>query len=614
MKPKDYIDKKAKEEALKAFGATQLNNNQETSPYFVGKISADRKKITDPTGREYDLIFTGNPKQYELAQRLSDSKAVVNAQVGAKMNVDGNIRDLHVIYPEVSIVNNKHLIFNYILKNTKNKLYNISTSVFGNSELYGNSVNSYAVQNPVITQEARNIFQFVGFSPDGKSIWGYSVLFQWVGDTSLKETYGPFEICWFVGKNYTLSSKGDVEFSSVDSGSYIFKIEDFSGGIQAVGQYPEGPPNYTLVGNDGGTPYHTNYFMTINPAYLISGRASIPYIYYSGESILALVGIGSIDIAGPQFIYKAPPDIVTPTSHTTYIPTNWDVGANAIAENTVLVNLTTGEKTFITSYSLNYDIIWDVVTTSSINPITGFETITVSTQAFTFPELSGVPSNYRGHMLGPQYSVYDREGDDSSFLSELQVYFTIRETYIIVSRMYQYIEDISIGQIRWDDRIYDFSGNLLFQSLNLTFLLEASSNNNFAPLDAVFAVGNNRIFTYKVFGEAISPGITFPKFYGGLLLSLKGVSSGVEVTMITLKQSSDLASLVVTDNPEDIKIKLFKINQDILGNLTYNNGAPVLFPDAFVPINETPYSLAYDIPSTGARSAPGTYLDYSIKF
>lgn len=90
MKPKDYINKKAQEEALKAFGATQLNNNQESSAYFVGKINASRTKITDPvTKKEYDLIFTGNPREFELAQRLSDNKAVVNAQNNKTINVDG---------------------------------------------------------------------------------------------------------------------------------------------------------------------------------------------------------------------------------------------------------------------------------------------------------------------------------------------------------------------------------------------------------------------------------------------------------------------------------------------------------------------------------------------
>ncbi len=91
MKPKDYINKKAAEEALKAYQGTQLNNNQETSPFFVGKINADRTKITDPAdGRQYDLIFTGNPKEFELAQKLSDNKAVVNAAPGKTINVDGD--------------------------------------------------------------------------------------------------------------------------------------------------------------------------------------------------------------------------------------------------------------------------------------------------------------------------------------------------------------------------------------------------------------------------------------------------------------------------------------------------------------------------------------------
>ena len=91
MRPKDYINKKAKEEALKAFGATQLNNNQETSPYFIGEISADRKTIKDPTGKVYKLTFSGNPQKHELAQRLSNDSAYVDARKSKQINVDGNL-------------------------------------------------------------------------------------------------------------------------------------------------------------------------------------------------------------------------------------------------------------------------------------------------------------------------------------------------------------------------------------------------------------------------------------------------------------------------------------------------------------------------------------------
>jgi hypothetical protein len=111
MKPKDYISKKAAEEALKAFGATQLNSNQETSPFFLGRINASRTHITDPTGRQYKLIFTGNPKEYELAQRLSDDTAVVNATAHKSINVDGNKKTPILILRERNLpVSNNYVL------------------------------------------------------------------------------------------------------------------------------------------------------------------------------------------------------------------------------------------------------------------------------------------------------------------------------------------------------------------------------------------------------------------------------------------------------------------------------------------------------------------------
>lgn len=79
MKPKDWIDKRTRQRALQAFQGTQLNSNQETSPWFLGKINADRTKITDYFGHEYDLTYTGNPKEVEVALRVSKNRAVVRA-------------------------------------------------------------------------------------------------------------------------------------------------------------------------------------------------------------------------------------------------------------------------------------------------------------------------------------------------------------------------------------------------------------------------------------------------------------------------------------------------------------------------------------------------------
>lgn len=79
MKPKDWITRRTKKRALEAYQGTQLNSNQETSPWFLGKINADRTKITDYFGNEYNLKYTGNPRTYELALRISQDTAIVNA-------------------------------------------------------------------------------------------------------------------------------------------------------------------------------------------------------------------------------------------------------------------------------------------------------------------------------------------------------------------------------------------------------------------------------------------------------------------------------------------------------------------------------------------------------
>ncbi len=79
MKPKDWIDRRTEKRALEAYQGTQLNSKQETSPWFLGKINAERTKITDYFGNEYNLKFTGSPRQYELALRISKDTAVVQA-------------------------------------------------------------------------------------------------------------------------------------------------------------------------------------------------------------------------------------------------------------------------------------------------------------------------------------------------------------------------------------------------------------------------------------------------------------------------------------------------------------------------------------------------------
>lgn len=165
MKPKDYINKKTKEEALKAFGATQLNNNQETSPYFVGKISADRKKITDPLGRQYNLTFSGNPGQFELAQRLSNESAYVDARKNKQMNVDGSIlRSIIITEDSSGISGNESPRFYLNFQGIKVEI----TSEMDGIELYTASelVDLYGYEN----NNSPGYGFFARLSTDGKSI------------------------------------------------------------------------------------------------------------------------------------------------------------------------------------------------------------------------------------------------------------------------------------------------------------------------------------------------------------------------------------------------------------------------------------------------------------
>lgn len=91
MKGKDFVRREAALAAKLDFNAsTQANSAQ--SPYFRGQINADRTKITDTnTNKEYNLSFTGNPREFEYAVAISDSEAIVNAQTSKFVpHVDGN--------------------------------------------------------------------------------------------------------------------------------------------------------------------------------------------------------------------------------------------------------------------------------------------------------------------------------------------------------------------------------------------------------------------------------------------------------------------------------------------------------------------------------------------
>lgn len=202
MRPKDYINKKTQEEALKAFGATQLNSNQESSPYFVGKINASRTKITDPEGRQYDLIFTGNPKQFELAQRLSNDTAVVNAQNNKTINVDGDNKSLYIL---TLTVDNETFAGTYVIYDVKRGIIN------------------YIPQFDFIIDGKLELEDGIKFSPSGKHIIRYGYYFV---REDPSDFYGTFPItCRFrVFRNFKMNGATEGEGSISTTLGTLFPV------------------------------------------------------------------------------------------------------------------------------------------------------------------------------------------------------------------------------------------------------------------------------------------------------------------------------------------------------------------------------------------------------
>lgn len=98
MLGKDYTRRAALDAALLAYQQGQLSVPQDTSPYFVGRINADRTKITDTDGTVYNLSFTGTPKEYELALRVSPTDAVVHAEDIKCISVDNSGNNLRILF------------------------------------------------------------------------------------------------------------------------------------------------------------------------------------------------------------------------------------------------------------------------------------------------------------------------------------------------------------------------------------------------------------------------------------------------------------------------------------------------------------------------------------
>ena len=344
MKPKDYINKKATEEALKAFGATQLNNNQESPSYFVGKINASRTKITDPaTGKEYDLIFTGNPKEYELAQRLSDNKAVVNAQQGAKMNVDGTLYRNYLVLrggAGTSSFPTSHFLLKDI---NKNRLYPIPDNAFPISKL--------AEAIPGEVRSLGNSFDTrvhiegssAIFSEDGKSILLYYIITQ--QDTPNTIWNGPYEIVWLELDNIQYSSEEyedeifpdlitySLEFNIKESGSYLITVDDLIYSKPSVPSIST-PDGYELHATDSSAAVSFVRFASAKPVF-----------YYSGEKIF---GISFFYVSDRRAVFDlnvSPPPVREPSqlNVTTFV----------FVQGMSLIDLKVGTKTFLPEYVWN---------------------------------------------------------------------------------------------------------------------------------------------------------------------------------------------------------------------------------------------------------------------
>lgn len=338
MKPKDYINKKAQEEALKAFGATQLNNTQEAGTYFVGKINASRTKITDPsTKKEYDLTFTGNPREFELAQRLSNNTAYVDARKNNQMNVDGEVSGTKLVLS----INSGQTTHFYVKDIIAGRLYVIPDSWFPSSQIGGalpGQIISLGVSRSTVTHVEGSTGKF---SENGKKLFfAYIITKQSEANTLSGFLSDPYEICWIElsNLNYTTFITSDLNISSLEvytleadivSGSQLIRTDDLTYTQLTAAGIPI-PPNYALLGSI--TAGERIYFPTINKKFAFSNDytvAFIPLVYTSSRSA------------------SFTPDSIPPPI---YLPASLNVSSFAHVVGMAVIDLKTGTYSYLPEY------------------------------------------------------------------------------------------------------------------------------------------------------------------------------------------------------------------------------------------------------------------------
>lgn len=353
MRPKDWIDKKTKEAALKAFSATQLNNNQETSPYFIGKISADRTKITDSSnGKVYNLKFTGNPREYELAQRLSNDTAVVNAAGAKPIQVDGGkkepimitgdnfpfttrnsqlwyksqVVDLNPYFDSFSvkslesIATEKGIVLNQIFsqqqsfaklsKNGHHLLLVKLSNVTGSAVTGGGSVfmtYSAALVNQGIT---------CGTNPSGGSCSLYVNTPFTENLNYFTSQGGTFFVCSYkIYKNFSIDKEGNItssEIELVENDEYLQSSELLDSG-DSYGTYVPNSNTYSFIKSDqvGTTVSYTNWGVYSIYFDIIDGKVELYFIgdalVWNLRSVYTYTDVASVINSGDLCLTQVPP-------------------------------------------------------------------------------------------------------------------------------------------------------------------------------------------------------------------------------------------------------------------------------------------------------------------
>lgn len=272
MKGKDFVRKEAIQAALEAYKQGQLANAEETSNWFIGRINADRTKITDPQGREYTLHYTGSPREHELACRISDTVAVVNAAEIQRYTADAGSKVLmHVQSLPTGQTTFDFFERNLILDINTGKFYKVPVSLLPFSSILGG--NKATILSYVNSGDSRYgtgiVNDFVIFSPSGRHLlFGYYVL---TNNTTLAENGSDIvEINWGLLKNIQLSNETVIDeynneyytlaYRELVTGTWTKTLAELLNGavFNNVGLYYFGtlniPPFYFFITEQGAEP------------------------------------------------------------------------------------------------------------------------------------------------------------------------------------------------------------------------------------------------------------------------------------------------------------------------------------------------------------------------